>query len=144
MASRRVFPKRIRYDVTQDDIDLSTPTCENCPHARALKRHTGSKRVRVYGGRISIVGSDDYRYYYSTPSYVHEFEVARDQAGRGACSPGSAVINYLERTKVTPSARKDRINDNRRKRAVRQLATGDTIFPYRARTGTATDLASVA
>lgn len=144
MASRRVFPKRIKYEVTQDDIDLSTPTCENCPHARALKRHTGSKRVRVYGSRVSIIGGDLYRYYYSTPGYVHEFEVARDQVGRDACSPGFATINYLERTRVAPSARQERINQNRRERAARQLATGDTILPYRARTGTATGLKSVA
>jgi hypothetical protein len=144
MASRRVFPKRIKYEITQDDIDLSTPTCENCPHARALKRHTGSKRVRVYGGRVSIIGSDTYRYYYSTPSYVHEFEVARDQVGRDACNPGFAVINYIERTKIMASVRQDQINKNRQVRAARQLATGDTVLPYRTRTGTATGLRSVA
>jgi hypothetical protein len=142
MASRRVFPKRIKYDVTQEDIDLSTPTCDNCPHARALKRHTGSKRVRVYGGRVSIVGGDRYRYYYSAPSYTHEFEIARDQVGPGACSPGTAVINYIERTIIRRSVRQEQVNENRRMRVERQLALGNTVTPYRARTGTAIALAS--
>ena len=144
MLSRRVFPKRIRYEVTQDDIDQSTPTCENCPHARAIKRATGSKRVRVYGGRVSIGGDDQYRYYYSAPTYVHEFEVARDQVGRSACSPGFSVIAYIERRRIETSARQLRVNENRRQRIANLRAAGETVFPYRTRTGTATGLKSVA
>lgn len=148
---KRVLPKTLKYEVSQADIDESTSSCDDCPHARAIKRKTGSLKVRVFGGRVSVVGKDGHIYYYSAPTGTHKFEVARDTAGIESCSPGTAVLTSIgppkkrrppgkeaeyNRNRADPEKHKEQTLASHRRISQALRAKGLPARHYRTRTGT--------
>lgn len=92
MKQIRKLPKNLCYTILDEDITCATACPNNCPHARAIKRATKSARVRVFGGRVSIVWGGR-RYYYSVPTSTQAYEGVFDSGGY--VTPGIARANWI-------------------------------------------------
>jgi len=84
-AGIRFIPS-LRFNVSQDDINLGTPKCaSHCAGVMALQR-AGATRVHVAGGKVSFtIGG--WRYHFQMPLTLQKFTCNYDEKGRKGVKP---------------------------------------------------------